>query len=83
MKGALVHASIEMAGPPFRYHIKAHKVDLTDSRNPIHFSLKIGTDVGVTTIPLHGYLRSGGKHDLLAERRYDRRAIRKLNRRYH
>ena len=76
--GALVRARIVEVRPyTFRYSVEAQKVDLTDSPIPLTFSLRIGTDVGVTTIPLHGYLRSGGKHDLLAERRYDRRAIRK------
>jgi hypothetical protein len=62
--GALVHVSIEVVGPlTFRYHVEAHKVDLSDSPIPLKFSLKMGTDVGDTTIPLHGYLRTGKKHN--------------------
>jgi hypothetical protein len=58
--GALVHVSIEAVGAlSFRYHVEAHKVDLSDSTIPLKFSLKMGTNVGVTTIPLHGYLRTG------------------------
>ncbi len=61
--GALVQASIEVVGPlTFRYHVEAHKVDLSDSPIPLTFSLKIGIDVGITTIPLHGYLRTGKKN---------------------
>jgi hypothetical protein len=64
--GALVHVSIEAVGAlSFRYHVEAHKVDLSDSTIPLKFSLKMGTDVGVTTIPLHGYLRTGKKHNYL------------------
>lgn len=81
--GVLVHASIEAVGHlTFRYSVEARKVDLSDSSIPLKFSLRMGTDVGLTTIPLHGYLRSGGKHDLLEERRDGRRAIRKNNHRY-
>jgi hypothetical protein len=64
VNGALVHASIEIVGPlTYRYQVEARKVDLTDSPIPLKFSLKIGTDVGVTSIPLHGYLRTGKKHN--------------------
>ena len=84
VNGSLVHASIESVGPQtYRYQVEAHKVDLTDSPIPLKFSLKIGTDVGVTTIPLHGYLRTGKKHDntglktglsdLQSKRNYSRR----------
>jgi hypothetical protein len=82
--GALVRASIEAVGPlTYRYQVEAHKVDLTDSPIPLKFSLKIGTDLGVTTIPLHGYLKTGKKHnysklkkrhkDHLSKRNYYRR----------
>jgi len=84
--GALVHVSIEVIRPlTFRYHVEAHKVDLTDSPIPLKFSLKMGTDVGVTTIPLHGYLRTGKKHDFSANktRLNDRLSKRKYNRRFH
>jgi hypothetical protein len=82
--GALVQVSIEAVGSfTFRYYVEAHKVDLSDSHIPLKFSLKIGTDVGITTIPLHGYLRTGKKHkyselktrlkDHLSKRNYFRR----------
>ena len=71
--GALVHASLEPAGArTFRYSIVAHKVDLTDSLIPLNFGLRVGTDLGLTTIPLYGDLRSGSNHN------YSR-----LNTRYH
>ena len=84
--GTLVHVSIEAVGPlTFRYHVEAHKVDLSDSPIPLNFSLKIGTDVGVTTIPLHGYLRTGKKHDYIGLNTgtSDRRSKRNNYSRYH
>ena len=82
--GALVRVSIEAVEPlTYRYLVEAHKVDLTDSPIPLKFSLKVGRDVGVTTIPLHGYLRMGKKNnssepktslkDHLSSRNYFRR----------
>lgn len=62
--GALVHASFEPAGTrTFLYSIVVQKVDLTDSLIPLNFSLRVGTDLGLTTVPLYGDLRSGSNHN--------------------
>ena len=62
--GALVHASLEPTGAgTYLYSIVAQKVDLTDSLIPLNFCLRVGTDFGVTTIPLYGDLRSGSNQN--------------------
>ena len=64
VEGALVHASMEAVGSrTFIYNIVVQKVDLTDSLIPLNFSLRVGTNLGLTTIPLYGDLRSGSNQN--------------------
>ncbi len=64
VEGVLVQMSLVATGPhAYRYSIEVHRVDLTDSPIPLNFSLRVGANLGVTTIPMYGELRTGREHN--------------------
>ena len=82
--GALVHASLEATGTrTFLYSIVVQKVDLTDSLIPLNFSLRVGVNLGVTTIPLYGDLRSGSNQNYSRLDTRNRDLRRSYNRTFH